>query len=107
MKQFLSALILVLSSSAYADYFGCDLRVNNEAAGEEAPYRGREVRVELNNYLCEAVIDQNVIVTTKVTNLLSGSYAQAGGRASAAVQMESYNPGTNAHDEVFCKCNLR
>lgn len=107
MKLLLSALIIMSSSLAHADYFGCDISVNGERAGEEAEYRGREVKVELNNYLCEAVIDQNIIVTTKVTNLLSGVWGQAGGRASAAVQMESYNPSTDSHDLVTCKCNLR
>ncbi len=107
MRQILTVALMIISTSVYADYFGCDLSVNDLSAGEEAPYRGREVRVNLGDYTCEAVIDQNIIVSTTVTSLLSGSFAQADGRASAAVHFGPFNPSTNSIDVVICECGLR
>lgn len=108
MKTVLCALVFLVSSATFADHFGCDLRVNGtQRVDDEAPYRGREVRVQTTEYVCEAVIDQDIEVTTKVSSLLLPSYAIARGRASAEVQMEAYNPATNSNDSVTCKCGLR
>jgi len=108
MKMVLCALVLLASTSAFADYFGCDLRVNGtQRVDDEAPYRGREVRVEIAGYACAAVIDQNIEVTTELTSLLTAEGAEARGRASAAVRLEAFNPATNSIDVVTCKCGLR
>lgn len=106
MKNLLCLTALVFSTGAYADYFGCELKVNELRKDAEAPYRGREVEVELDTYKCEAVIDSEIVVTTKVTNLLMGSYAEASARASSSVNFESYNPSTNQLDKVICSCGL-
>lgn len=107
MKHFIAVLVLMISTVAFADDFSCKLQINGDQwASEEAPYRGREVRVELGNYRCEAVIDQNLVVTTTVTNIPMMSYGRASGRASATVQRETYNPVTNSVDLVVCKCAL-
>lgn len=106
MKKLLFLTVMMVATSAYADYFGCTLNVNGVSASAEAPYRGREVEVELATYKCEAVINSEIVVTTKVTNLLMGSYAEASGRASSDVNFETFNPSTNQFDQVVCSCGL-
>lgn len=107
IKHFLCALLTMLSTTAYADNFVCELRINSDQfAAADAPDRGREVRVELGNYRCEGVIDQDLVVTTTVSNISMKSYGRAGGRASATVHQETYNPIINSVDEVICKCGL-
>ena len=92
MKKLLLALVLLISTQVFADYFGCELKVNNDRIDNEAPYIGREVRAILGDYSCEATIDQNIVVDVTVTNLLTGANAIAGSSASASVQFDRTIP---------------
>ncbi len=102
MKSFfLLSFFALLSAPAFADYFGCELTVNERKVDGEAPYRGMEVEVELDGYTCAAQIIADRRVELQVTSstgtraLSDGRFYEARGRLE-----ESGNV-------VTCACGLR
>ncbi len=102
MKTIVWIFALSLSSFAYADYFGCDLKVGNSPrVGAEAEYRGREISVSFEDWSCEAKIDQNIQVSMQISNPKLGIQGQASNRASVEMELQT-DDGI-----VSCKCGLR
>lgn len=102
MKTIVAILALSLSSFAYADYFGCDLKVGNgPIVGAEAEYRGREISVSYEDWVCEAKIDNKIQVSMQISNPKLGVQGQASNRASVEMEILT-DTGI-----VSCKCGLR
>ncbi len=105
---FLISALALFSSSAFADYFGCMLKVNgHDWVDAEAEYRGRSVSVTVAGFRCDAVIDQNIIVTTTLTSLTNDQSVQAAARASAETELWTVDSQGDGLDYASCKCGLR
>ncbi len=105
---FLISALALFSGSAFADYFGCMLKVNGQDwVDAEAEYRGRSVSVTVADFQCDAVIDQNIVVTTTLTSLTSDQSAQASARAKSKAELWTVNSQGDGTDYASCECGLR
>lgn len=105
---FLTTALALFSGSAFADYFGCMLKVNgHDWVDAEAEYRGRSVSVTEAGFKCDAVIDQNIFVTTTLTSLTNDHSAQAAARAKSEAELWTVNSQGDGLDYASCECGLR
>jgi hypothetical protein len=94
-------LLATLSLPAFADYFGCELRVNQRRIDAEAEYHAMDVAVELDGYRCTAEIVADRWVIMQIT-AADGARAVSEGRFFTATgRLE------NGDDVVTCACGLR
>lgn len=99
----------ILSFSAQADYFHCELKSSHGfiRAETEAEYRQRYAVAADGVFSCEGQIVGNDTHVT-VTSLITGESESASERASMAqVQMTALSAHLDTLDTVTCTCGMR
>lgn len=106
----LALLSTCLSFSAYADYFGCDLKVGHDPKVTlEAEYRGREVTVSHKGWTCHSVIASDGTVTVQLQSPQLNAASTGTGFTSARTGFSIQDP-TDEEGEFIsgsCYCSLR
>lgn len=107
MKLLLIAMVLSLSTPAFADYFACEL-VNGFIKTEaEAEYRVREVSITERPFACHGRLlsDARVSVTISSTEV-SYSVTEIG-RGTVSAELTSLDVHGDGQDTGTCTCGLR
>lgn len=69
MKTIFMALLVTTSLPAFADYFGCHLKVvGSTTVTNQAEYGGRSTEVSLDGFICKGTMDAEGNVTTSLTD---------------------------------------
>lgn len=110
MKTMIFVITTFLSVPAFADYFGCDLKVGSDRTMTvEAEYRGREVTLSSKGWTCSGVIDGNMMVTATLNSPQANANGVATGRGSARTGFGIQD--VNDEEGMFiygaCYCSLR
>lgn len=110
MKTLILVITVFVSLPAFADYFGCDLKVgNDQVVTAEAEYRGRSVSVSSKGWTCSGTIDNNIIVTAKLTSPQANASSVASERGSARTgfAIQDINDEEGMFIAGSCLCSLR
>lgn len=109
-KTLLVLALACLSNFAFADYFGCELKIDGERTIDvEAEYRGREVSVSKNGWTCESTIDGNILVYVTLSYPELNASSSVVDKASAKTSLKLQNPAGQLGEYLSaeCKCGLR
>lgn len=110
MKTLIFVITAFLSVPAFADYFGCDLKVGHDPViTAEAEYRGRSVSVSSKGWTCSATIDNNIIVTATLTSPQANASSTASDRGSVRTgfAIQDVNDEEGMFISGSCNCGLR
>lgn len=110
LKAMIFVITAFLSVPAFADYFGCDLKVGHDRTiTAEAEYRGREISVSSKGWTCSGVIDGNMMVTATLTSPQANANGVATGRGSARTGFGIQDVNDEEGEFIYgsCLCSLR
>jgi hypothetical protein len=108
MKALLAALIFLSSTPAFADYFGCELKVGYFNKAEvEAEYRVLNAEVTLRPFKCEGHVDKNGFVVTTISSTEIEHSKSASDRGRSTVELTSLDIWGDGQDTGVCSCGMQ